>query len=104
MKEKISEIEKEIQDETLSNAKQIEDFRIKYLGSKGKIKGLFSWLKEVPHEEKREAGQLMNALRNGAQEKYDIAKEQLSSKEKEENKLDLSRPGDQIGIGSRHLR
>jgi len=47
MKEKIKEIESEIKKEGLSNPKELEGFRIKYLGSKGKIKGLFSWLKEV---------------------------------------------------------
>ena len=75
MKEKIKKIEQEIKQEILSNVKELEAFRIKYLGSKGKIKDLFGWLKEVEKDAKKEAGQLMNALRNQAQEKFDNMKE-----------------------------
>lgn len=102
MKGKIKEIEEEIKKEGLSNLKELEDFRIKYLGSKGKIKGLFGWLKEVKNEEKKEAGQLMNALRKMAQDKFDMSKETLNSSSETENKIDLSRPSDQIEIGARH--
>ena len=102
MKEKIKEIEGEINKEKLSNLQELEDFRIKYLGSKGKIKGLFGWLKEVEKEEKKEAGQLMNALRAMAQGKFDESKDMLNSSSEKENKIDLSRPSDQIEIGARH--
>ena len=102
MKEKIKEIEGEINKEKLSNLQELEDFRIKYLGSKGKIKGLFGWLKEVEKEEKKEAGQLMNALRAMAQGKFDESKDLLNSSSEKENKIDLSRPSDQIEIGARH--
>ena len=102
MKEKIKEIEQEIKKEVLSNLKELEGFRIKYLGSKGKIKDLFGWLKEVEADAKKEAGQMMNALRNMAQEKFDQSKDKLNSSSEEENKIDLSRPSDQIEIGARH--
>ena len=102
MKEKIDEIKQKIVASTISNGEELESFRIKYLGSKGIIKDLFSSLKEVANEQKREVGQLLNGLRTLAQEKFDTRKEELVSEEGEENKLDVSRPGDQIEIGARH--
>ena len=102
MKEKIDEIKQKIVASTINNGEELESFRIKYLGSKGIIKDLFSSLKEVANEQKREVGQLLNGLRTLAQEKFDTRKEELVSEEGEENKLDVSRPGDQIEIGARH--
>ena len=40
----------------------LEEFRIKYLGSKGLLKDLFNELKTVPNEIKRDSGQQVNAL------------------------------------------
>ena len=102
MKDKIKEIEKEIENFVVSTSKDLEDFRIKFLGSKGKVKGLFSWLKEVAKEEKREAGQQLNALRNKVQDRFDEFKADIDTKQESENKIDTSRPADAIEIGSRH--
>ncbi|MDX2359497.1 MAG: phenylalanine--tRNA ligase subunit alpha [Crocinitomicaceae bacterium] len=102
MKEKIGKIKEEIVNASIANAEELEQFRIKYLGSKGKIKELFSGLKEVINEQKREVGQLLNGLRTVAQEKFDGQKESLENQQGEESQLDLSRPADQIEIGARH--
>jgi len=74
MKEKIKQIENEILGFDIHNVETLEKFRIHFLGSKNCIKDLFSELKNVPNEDKKEVGQLMNALRNGAQEKFDVSK------------------------------
>ena len=41
---------------------------IKYLGSKGSLKGLMSMLKDIPKEQKPEFGQRANALRQQVQQ------------------------------------
>ena len=102
MKEKIKEIEQQIVASSIQNSDELEQFRIMYLGSKGIIKNLFSGLKEVPNEQKREVGQLLNGLRNKAQEKFDTRKSELENQQGEENKIDTSRPGDPLTIGARH--
>ncbi len=102
MKDKIKEIENEIEQFVVSTSKDLEDFRIKYLGSKGKVKILFSWLKEVAKEEKREAGQQLNAFRNRVQNKFDELKTEIDSKQENENKIDTSLPADSNEIGARH--
>lgn len=102
MREQIEQIEQEVKAHSIANLNDLEQYRIKYLGSKGIIKGLFGGLKEVPNEQKKEIGQLLNGLRMLAQEKFDTTKENLENTIDDGQKLDLSRPGDQIEIGSRH--
>lgn len=102
MKEKIAEIQEKVNASVIKNKEELEQFRIYFLGSKGRIKALFSELKQVPNEEKKEVGLLMNNLRQFTQEKYDAAKEQLENGTEAGEALDLSRPGDSLEVGSRH--
>ena len=102
MKEKINTTERAISDFSITNTEELEQFRIAYLGTKGKLKELFQELKIVPNELKRETGQLLNDLRVLAQEKFDNSKDQLESTSAESGKIDLSRPADQIETGARH--
>ena len=102
MNEKIKEIEGEIEAFKISSQQNLEEFRIKFLGSKGIVKGLFGELKTVEKEQKRELGQLLNALRMTAQTHFDNAKESVESQVDEGSKLDVSRPGDQGSVGARH--
>jgi phenylalanyl-tRNA synthetase alpha chain len=94
MKSKIELVTNEINDFKIEDVKTLENFRIHFLGSKGIIKDLFSDLKAVPNEEKREVGQLLNGLRTVAEEKLAQYKEQLESNSSKENSLDLSRTAD----------
>ncbi len=81
----------------------LEEFRIKYLGSKGLLKDFFAEFKNVPNEQKKEFGQVINELKNTAEEKVKSIQEILESKTESINLFgDLSRPGNPINIGSRH--
>ena len=51
------------------NKEQLEAFRIKYLGSKGLLKDFFAEFKNVPNEQKKEFGQVINELKTSAEEK-----------------------------------
>ncbi|MEJ6776245.1 MAG: phenylalanine--tRNA ligase subunit alpha [Crocinitomicaceae bacterium] len=102
MRDKIAEIVKEIIQEPVKTPEELELFRIKYLGSKNTIKELFSELKNVSNESKKEVGQLLNGLKNQAQERFDVMKIKLENSSSEDLKIDTSRPGDQIENGSRH--
>lgn len=102
MKEKIAQIKEEISSKVLASAQEIEAFRIQYLGSKGKIKDLFADLKTVANEQKKEMGQLMNGLRQFAQEKLDTAKENIEENTGDNDGIDLSRPAESVPVGSRH--
>ncbi|MDK2771319.1 MAG: phenylalanine--tRNA ligase subunit alpha [Flavobacterium sp.] len=85
------------------NKEKVEEFRIKYLGSKGLLKDLFADLKNVPNEMKKEFGQVINQLKDTAEKKVAALQEQLESKEVAKGIYgDLSRPGEPINLGSRH--
>lgn len=91
---------KEFQTEDKST---LEAFRIKYLGSKGLLKDFFAEFKNVPNEQKKEFGQVINELKNTAEEKVKTIQELLENKTESLNLFgDLSRPGSPIHIGSRH--
>ena len=50
-----------------ANAEELEALRIKYLSKKGEITALFNEFRNVPNEEKRELGQMLNHLRQQAE-------------------------------------
>ena len=80
----------------------LEEFRIKFLGSKGLLKELFNELKTVPNESKRDLGQQVNALRIQLEEFYTEKKTVLTPQEKIKIGQDLTRPGQNITKGSHH--
>lgn len=102
MREQITSIGSEISSKKISTLKELEEFRIHYLGSKGIIKNLFNELKAVPNEQKREVGQLLNELRQETERIFESAKEQLENSDSTEQLIDTSRPGNKESIGARH--
>ena len=93
----------EVQAFSSTNKEEIESFRIKYLGKKGLLNELFAEFKNVPNDQKKEFGQIINTLKNTAQEKIDSLKQALeNSAEAKGIYGDLSRPGEAIPLGSRH--
>ncbi len=103
MKEKIKELLAEVEEFKAHSKEQLESFRIKLLGSKGELKNLFADFKNVPNEEKKEVGQLINTLKIKAQDKIDEFKSKLAGEDKpSSNDLDLSRTGTPQELGSRH--
>ncbi len=85
------------------NKEALEQFRIKYLGSKGLLKELFNEFKNIPNEQKKDFGQVINTLKAVAEEKVKAIQDELESKEQVSSIYgDLSRPGEPLEIGSRH--
>jgi phenylalanyl-tRNA synthetase alpha chain len=89
---------------TPANAAELESFRIQYIGSKGAIKAIMEGMREVPNERKREFGQLVNQLKQTAEEKYESLKSALDAAAEAGAvaDFDLSRPGDAMPLGTRH--
>ena len=76
LKVQIAQIQAEVESTLLSDAQSVENFRIHYLGRKGIVNDLFELFKQVPNEEKKEVGQLMNGLKQAIQFKLaDMATE-----------------------------
>lgn len=93
----------EVEDFTAKAQEEVEAFRIKYLGSKGLLKDLFSEFKNVPNDQKKEFGQTINALKKAAEEKVNFLKNSFdTSNDLNSVYGDLTRPGEPLSIGSRH--
>ena len=82
--------------------KEIEEFRVKYLGKKGLLNSYFVEFKSLESDQKKKLGSLLNELKNSAQQKVDNLKSNNSKKSGDLKINDISRPGDPIEIGSRH--
>ena len=101
--QQIDAYRKEIEGYQIANPQQLEEFRIKYLGTKGVVKGLFGEMKAVPADRKKEFGQVLNDFKQFAETKYETAKETTGNgQQAKTEELDLSLPGDKIQVGSRH--
>jgi len=103
MIDKIKEYIGEAQAFTTDNKETLEAFRIKFLGSKGILKDLFAAFKNVPNDQKKEFGQIINQLKTVAEEKVKTLQEKLEDQHEVAGLFgDLTRPGEPFKIGSRH--
>lgn len=102
MIDKIKDLLKQTETYSITNQEELEAFRLKYLSKKGAIAQLFGDFKNVPVEQKKEVGQEINLLKQKAQERYDLLKEQLEDAVAQTEGNDLTRPGEPIELGSRH--
>jgi phenylalanyl-tRNA synthetase alpha chain len=98
------QIQAEITADNPETAEQLEAFRIKYLGSKGILKNLMGEMANVPNDRKREYGQLVNAVKQTAEEKFAELREQFEAQASafDIRTLDLTAPGEPLPLGSRH--
>jgi phenylalanyl-tRNA synthetase alpha chain len=103
MLEKIKSFQEKIAATQIADNNQLEQFRIEFLGSKGVLKDLYGELKNVPNENKKEVGQLINGLRQLAEETYQSNKEKLETgSASKSEQIDFSRPGETFELGARH--
>ena len=105
----MEELLKQIQDHktkiesfTAADEKAVEEFRIKWLGTKGLVKSIMGEMKNVPNEKKKEFGQLLNEFKQFAEAKYEELRSSTSNFKPQTSNLDLTLPGDSIPVGTRH--
>ncbi len=102
MKEKIQALRTQIEQLKAANQEELESLRIKYLSKKGEITELFSEFRNVPNEQKREIGQLLNELKTMAQEKINALRDSFVQSNAAKEETDLSRTADPVALGTRH--
>jgi phenylalanyl-tRNA synthetase alpha chain len=106
MNELIQQIEgyrHEIEQLQVEDPRSLEDYRIRFLGSKGIVKNLFGELRNIPNEQKKDFGQVLNEFRQFAESKYEQWKQSTNGKLQETtDTVDLTLPGDPLPVGSRH--
>lgn len=104
MQQKILDLLSQIQHFDTNDSKELEQFRINFLGKKGLITLLFDDFKLLPTDGKKQVGQPLNQLKSAAQLKYDSLKESI---DRNANDIildipDLTRPSLFHELGSRH--
>ncbi len=86
-----------------ADARSLEDLRTAFLGRKrGHVTLLFEELKSVPPEEKREAGRLVNELKNAVTERLRALEAQIQTAVRPARAIDLTLPGRKRYVGSPH--
>ena len=92
-------------DDVNQDLNQIEQFRTKYLGRRGKIASLFSLMGKVSDEERPALGESLNKLKNELNVLFEnkVLEFNLSRQREEDDLIDLSLPGKQQRLGSIHI-
>jgi len=82
----------------------LEEFRIKYLGRKGRIMQLLSQIGKLPAEQKPKAGQLANKIRDDVTRAFEELKNALQAQQQKPQELiDVTLPGVPVRIGKAHV-
>jgi|TARA_A100001015_G_scaffold306886_1_gene401872 phenylalanyl-tRNA synthetase alpha chain len=101
MKDRIGQLMADVAAAEFSGEDEVEAFRVAYLGRKGKMKDLMAAFKEVPGDQKRVLGPMLNALKQAVEDKVKAASGVSASKVKASG-LDATRPSGGVPLGTHH--
>ena len=101
MLEKIAVLRKEVSLFNPKTEKDVEDFRLAYLGKKGKLTALFNEFKSVSKENKKESGRAINILKADVQQKILSFKKPVKPSFLKDC-VDFTKPVKLNAFGSRH--
>ena len=91
----------------INSLTDLESLRVNYIGKKGIITELYSKMKDLSNDEKKEYGMKVNELKELFNTKYDLLKNELNEKalnEKLESEMiDVTLPGYNLKTGSAHI-
>ena len=108
MKEQLQALRQQALEElaTLSSPKELEDFRVRYMGKKGSVTGLLRGMGALPAEERPIMGQMVNQLRqeleDAVSEKSDTLEKALLAEKLADEALDITMPGKKVKSGGLH--
>ncbi len=80
----------------------VEEFRVKYIGKKGLIPGLFREFGSLSSDEKQEAGKVVNILKKDAEKFVSELKQKSESDKDKTDFFDPSLPGLRPDVGNLH--
>lgn len=98
MEEKVSLLKSEI--ETFNGTS--EEFRLKYISKKGSVSQLFEELKNVPVDQKKATGKILNELKQLAEGKFKSLSEAQESTSSSATDIDLTLPPIANKVGNLH--
>jgi phenylalanyl-tRNA synthetase alpha chain len=80
MEEKVNAIIEEIKAWKADNNEELEAYRLKFISRKSIVAELFASLKDVAPEERRQVGQLLNTVKDTAQQHFQFLIQNLEQK------------------------
>ena len=98
MEEKVSSLRHEIENFNGPS----EEFRLKYISKKGSVSQLFEQLKNVPADQKKETGRILNELKQLAEGRFKILAESNDASSSSGNDIDLTLPPIANKLGNLH--
>ena len=108
MKNKISLLRQQFQDDIkeVSQTKDVEQLKVKYLGKKGVIQEFMVFLRDVPSEERPLMGKLVNDFKEEVSSLCEKALQSFhdieTSKAISQERIDISQPGRRHFLGRKH--
>lgn len=104
MKEKVETLREVIKNYVVSNQEDLESFRMRFISKRSEVAALFGALKDIPADRKKEAGQVLNDLKNYSLQRFKElieALEQQSHKDSTDHG-DLTLPPANASVGTLH--
>ena len=102
MLEEIEKIEKETATLDFADVESLEQFRLTYLSSKGKIQVLMDAFRNLPGDQKKSVGKPLNTLKSRLEEIFKTNRDKLSAASGNENRIDTTLPVNGSKTGSSH--
>ncbi len=88
----------------IKSEEALEEFRIAYLGRKGRVTNMLSQIGKLPPEQRRDGGQLANRIKTEVTAVYEALKEKLEgSRARVEPMVDVTLPGEPVLVGRSHI-
>ena len=109
MKQELDELVEQAQADIESGdgEKTLEEIRIRYLGKKGSLAGLFKRLGELDKQERPAFGLILNEAKNDLEGRLNAALQKAKDRalvgKLAEEKIDVSLPGRPLMMGRRHI-
>ena len=89
--------------DTVQTVDELESWRVSYLGSKGRLKGVMPLMKEVSSDEKPLVGKRLNEVKTSLEEAFKSRKDTLTGSTSSREPLDVTEPGEDVAKGRRHV-
>ncbi|MCA9285158.1 MAG: phenylalanine--tRNA ligase subunit alpha [Phycisphaerales bacterium] len=85
------------------DADALEQWRIRYLGTHGRLKEAMTGLKDVPKAEKPAVGKRLNEVKATLEQAFAVRREAQAATSEGGPRIDVTEPGLPAGLGRRHV-
>jgi phenylalanyl-tRNA synthetase alpha chain len=102
MENKIKSLLQEVTAFTAKTKQDLEAFRLRFISRKGALGDLFEELKQIPADQKKQAGKILNELKQAAEGKFAELNQLLESATQATVDIDLTLPSVPNKVGNLH--